>query len=82
MATNEELKQRVAELEQENNELLDENEQLQADLAKALQNQKATAPQVPNEPSFKFSEGERQDLEMTGRSVSPFTGKVTTAKAE
>ena len=63
----------------ERDRLLDENARLRAELAEARANEKAkpnTRP-VPHEPSFGLSEGERADLEMTGKSVSPFTGKVT-----
>ena len=56
---------RVAELEAE-------NARLREQLAAAGQ---AVAPGKPNEPSFKFSEGQRDELERTGRTVSPFTGK-------
>lgn len=84
MATNEELKARVTELERENSELLDENDALREQLTEAQRNQKPQPNTRPatKEPSFGMSEGERTDLEETGRSVSPFTGKVTTAKGK
>jgi hypothetical protein len=71
-----------AELIAENNELLDENERLQAELDEARRNQMATPNTKPvtEAPSFGMSEGERNDLLLTGTSVSPFTGKVTTEK--
>jgi len=49
-----------------------ENADLRRQLAEAG---RAVKPAVPNEPKFTFSEGQRAELEMTGRSVSPFTGK-------
>lgn len=56
---------RIAELEAETARL---REQLAAagHLAK---------PGKPNEPSFTFTEGQRDELERTGRTASPFTGK-------
>lgn len=53
-------------------ELEAENARLREQLAAAG----SPAPAArPNEPSFKFSEGQRDELERTGRTVSPFTGK-------
>ena len=53
-------------------ELEAENGRLREQLAAAG----TPAPsRVPNEPSFRFSEGQRDELERTGRTVSPFTGK-------
>ncbi|MEQ4301587.1 hypothetical protein ABNF97_09370 [Plantactinospora sp. B6F1] len=52
--------------------LREENARLREQLAAAGQ---AVTPAVPNEPKFQFSEGQRAELEQTGRTVSPFTGK-------
>ena len=63
---------RVAELEAENArlyaELVAARQQLAAGLAAPA------ARRQPTEPSFVFSEGQRAELEATGRTVSPFTG--------
>lgn len=56
---------RVAELEAENAKL---REQLAAVGAPAV-------PGRPTEPSFTFSAGQADELERTGRTVSPHTGK-------
>lgn len=53
-------------------ELEAENARLREQLAAVGQ---AAAPGKPTEPSFVFSEGQRDELERTGRTVSPFTGK-------
>ncbi|MBN1174526.1 MAG: hypothetical protein JXA67_20325 [Micromonosporaceae bacterium] len=56
--------------------LREENERLRAELAEAKRNQKAkpnTRPQ-PEEPSYGLSEGQRDELEREGKTVSPFTG--------
>lgn len=55
---------RVAELEAENARLRE---------ALAASGQPAV-PGKPTEPSFGLSEGQRDELERTGRTVSPFTG--------
>ncbi|WP_030488190.1 hypothetical protein [Micromonospora chokoriensis] len=52
--------------------------ELEAEVAE-LREQLATAGQTPKpgkatEPRFTFSEGQRDELERTGRTVSPFTG--------
>ena len=57
---------RVAELEAE-------NARLRAQLVEAGQKVEAGKP---HEPSFRFSEGQREELERTGRTGSPFTGKL------
>lgn len=74
---------RVKELEAENARLREqaadagrvkelelENKRLREQLADAGR----TAPARVAEPSFVFSEGQRAELEATGRTVSPFTG--------
>ncbi|MDG4809936.1 hypothetical protein O7634_24560 [Micromonospora sp. WMMD1120] len=56
---------RVRELEVEN-----------AQLREKLSAAGSPAPAAkPTEPKFTFSEGQRDELERTGRTVSPFTGK-------
>ncbi|WP_250009128.1 hypothetical protein [Actinoplanes sp. M2I2] len=53
-----------------------ENEKLQGELADARANavvQPNTTP-TPREPKFGLSEGQRADLELHGKTVSPFTG--------
>ncbi|MDG4762432.1 hypothetical protein [Micromonospora sp. WMMD710] len=37
---------------------------------------RATKPGKATEPRFTFAEGQRDELERTGRTVSPFTGKL------
>jgi hypothetical protein len=49
-----------------------ENADLRRQLGAAGQ---AVPPAKPSEPSFTFSEGQRDELERTGRTVSPFTGQ-------
>jgi hypothetical protein len=56
-------------------ELEQENARLRARIEE-LEEGRASRP-LPVEPSFGMSEGERQDLALTGKSTSPFTGKVT-----
>lgn len=46
-----------------------ENEALRAQLA-----DQGTVRPEPTEPSYGLSEGQRADLEATGKTVSPFTG--------
>lgn len=53
-------------------ELEAENARLREQLAAAGQPAPAAKP---TEPTFVFSEGQRAELETTGRTVSPFTGK-------
>lgn len=53
-------------------ELEAEKARLREQLAAAGQPAK---PAKPTEPSFGISEGQRAELEATGRTVSPFTGK-------
>ncbi len=55
-----------------------ENERLRAELAEA----KPQAPAKPTEPSFGISEGQRDELERTGKTVSPFTGARQVADGE
>ncbi|HEY9415375.1 MAG TPA: hypothetical protein VIQ30_11495 [Pseudonocardia sp.] len=60
-----------------NAELTAENERLRAELAAAQGNAGVTTGKArpkPTEPSFGISEGQRDELERTGRTVSPFTG--------
>lgn len=64
--------ERVAELEAEAGRLKAENGRLREQLAAAG---KLAGPARPVEPSFTFSEGQRDELERTGRTVSPFTGE-------
>ncbi|WKU03852.1 hypothetical protein [Micromonospora sp. HUAS LYJ1] len=63
---------RVAELEAENTRLRAENARLAEQLAAAG---RPAGPARPVEPSFTFSEGQRAELETTGRTVSPYTGQ-------
>ncbi|MFG1800197.1 hypothetical protein ACGFI4_08490 [Micromonospora carbonacea] len=63
---------RLAELEADNARLRAENTRLAEQLAAAG---RPAAPARPVEPSFTFSEGQRTELETTGRTVSPFTGQ-------
>lgn len=35
-------------------------------------------PKVPGTPSFGMSEGTREEIERTGKSVDPFTGRTLT----
>ncbi|KXK61956.1 hypothetical protein AWW66_10980 [Micromonospora rosaria] len=60
---------RVAELEAEVT-------RLRAEVARLTEQAggRPAGPARPVEPSFVFSEGQRQELEATGRTVSPFTG--------
>ncbi|XTZ16412.1 hypothetical protein ACQSSU_03140 [Micromonospora echinospora] len=53
-------------------ELETENARLREQLAAAGS---PTPAAKPVEPSFTFSEGQREELERTGRTVSPFTGE-------
>lgn len=62
---------RVVELEAENAAL---REQL-ADLLRAATELAPVKPGKVAEPSFVFTEGQRDELARTGRTVSPFTGK-------
>lgn len=45
------------------------------ELAAEVQRARLRRDRSPREPSFGMSEGERQELENTGRTVSPFTGE-------
>lgn len=66
-----------AELEAKVSELEEDNERLRAELAAAGGTMAGTPRRpAPVEPSFGMSEGERADLEQTGRATSPFTGDV------
>lgn len=69
----------LAELEAENGRLRAEIVRVEAENGR-LREQLAAAgkpagPGRPVEPSFTFSEGQRDELERTGRTVSPFTGE-------
>lgn len=78
MASNAELQAEVERLDAENEDLAAERDRLAAELETAQANQKAvpnTNPQ-PVEPSFGLSEGQRADLELNGKTVSPFTGAL------
>lgn len=70
-----------AELTAENAELTAENDRLRAELVELRSNPRVMpdTAQVRRAPSFGMSEGERSDIERTGKSVSPFTGEVLTA---
>ncbi|MFG1844909.1 hypothetical protein [Micromonospora carbonacea] len=63
---------RLAELEADNARLRAENARLTEQVAAAG---RPAAPARPVEPSFTFTEGQRAELETTGRTVSPFTGQ-------
>lgn len=77
MPSNADLQAEVERLNAENDELLAENERLEAERDQALTNQvpKANTKPQPTEPSFGLSEGQRAELEMHGKTISPFTGK-------
>jgi hypothetical protein len=45
------------------------------ELTALLSAERARRGRTPVEPSFGLSEGERDELERTGRTVSPFTGE-------
>lgn len=64
-----------AELEAEVARLQQENDQLRA----GGQVPRPNTQPVDREPSFGMSEGERQEIEATGRAHSPWTGKRRTA---
>ena len=68
----------IADLTQDRDALEAENARLLERLAAAgelLERAGSKEPAKATEPSFKFSEGQRDELERTGRTVSPFTGK-------
>lgn len=71
MASNAELQAQVEQLTADNEAWAEENEELKARLANA--DQPAAKP-VPAEPSFRLTEGTRDELERLGRAISPFTG--------
>ena len=48
-----------------------------ADLADAVRAEQTARGRRPREPKFGMTEGEREELERTGTSVSPFTGVVS-----
>jgi hypothetical protein len=76
MASNAELQAEVDRLNAENDELAAENERLEAELSVARENQVVlpnTKPE-PKEPSFGLTEGNRDELERFGHTVSPSTG--------
>lgn len=65
-------------------ELRAENARLKAELAEARRNAAArpnTRPK-PSEPSYGLSEGQRADLELHGKTVSPFTGALQVGDGE
>lgn len=45
------------------------------ELETAMRAERQRRARAPREPSFGMSEGERDELERTGRTVSPFTGE-------
>jgi hypothetical protein len=47
------------------------------EVAAAVRTEQAARGRRPHEPSFGQTEGEREELERTGTTVSPFTGVVT-----
>lgn len=63
-----------------NAQLTEENERLTARVAE-LESRAANGRQrpLPDRPSFGMSEGEREEIERTGKAVSPFDGVVRTA---
>lgn len=72
-----------ADLQAENERLQAENDALRAELdqlSKVAADPAAAAAEVrarrPEEPSFGMSEGMRAELEQTGSTTSPFTGKI------
>lgn len=58
-----------------------ENERLRAQLAEKVGGEGHTRPK-PQEPSYGLSEGQRADLELDGRTVSPFTGALQVGDGE
>jgi hypothetical protein len=60
-----------------NAQLTEENDRLRARVAE-LESAQGARPTVPLTPSFGVSEGEREEIERTGKAVSPFDGKVNT----
>ncbi|HYH31088.1 MAG TPA: hypothetical protein VD903_11935 [Pseudonocardia sp.] len=70
--TKADLEKRVAQLEKENADLREQAGPSNAD----ARERSAKAPQLP---SFKISEGERNDLQRQGWAISPFTGQWYTA---
>lgn len=76
MASNAELQAEVDRLNVEADALAADNERLEAALSEAKESQKVLPngkPQ-PTEPSFKLTEGTRDELERFGHAISPFTG--------
>ncbi len=45
------------------------------ELAREVQRARLRRDRTPREPSFGISQGEQDELERTGRTVSPFTGE-------
>lgn len=76
MASNAELQAEVDRLNAEADALAEERDRLAEELEKARANAVAqpNSHPKPTEPSYKLSEGQRAELEMNGKAVSPFTG--------
>lgn len=76
MASNAELQAEVDRLTADNQAWAEDNDRLRAELAEA-EKRATPAPNTkpqPVEPSFGLTEGNRDELERVGRTVSPFTG--------
>lgn len=76
MASNAELQAEVDRLNAENDELAAQLETAEKERDEAVKRAVVlpnTKPQ-PKEPSFKLTEGNRDELERFGRTLSPFTG--------
>lgn len=71
MPSNAELQAEVDRLNAENDDLAADNDRLQAALDQATAEPAKTKP---TEPSFRLTEGNRQELAQRGHTVSPFTG--------
>lgn len=77
MPSNADLQAEVERLSAENDELMADVDRLEHERDQALTNQvpKPNTKPKAEEPSFGLSEGQRAELEMHGKTVSPFTGK-------
>jgi len=63
--------------EGERDRLADMSDRDLADLAAAVREEQSARGRRPHEPRFGMTEGEREELERTGTSTSPFTSRVT-----
>jgi hypothetical protein len=78
MASNAELQAEVDRLNAENEELATANQELSAALDAAEAEKSSDAnnfkDKTPLEPSYGLTEGNREELERLGHTISPFTG--------